>query len=279
MEAAVIDKISALSNKIAEGITAETGGNALYLPQGATLAAAEQFAAQPRFHRHHYQTERLADFIAYAKAAAWPESENNQPTAYVKPDGSGAQAVFDHGDATTPQWGHHRATLKLKPAPAWQAAQIIAATARSQQQVIDWLEDWAGAITAHQQDGGEIEYRRAIAALRRVKIEARASSVSVEGDMARQRSALESIEASGDTDTLPAYFVLHSPLYVGTNPLEIVIRLGVREVDSKPALALRIVGTERMAEETSAWVEKQIAEQLTGTLAGVYVGTLEIGKP
>ena len=114
--------------------------------------------------------------------------------------------------------------------------------------------------------------------MRRVKIEAKASSTSVEGDMGRQRSAMESIEASGDTDTLPAYFVLHSPLFVGTNLLEIVLRLGVREADGKPALALRIVGAERLAEETSAWVEKQLAEQLGQSLAGVYVGTLEIGK-
>ncbi|KVW92632.1 DUF2303 family protein [Thiobacillus denitrificans] len=278
MEAAVIDKIGALTAEIAATITTGTVGEALYLPPGSTLQRAEQFAAQPRFHRHHYQTERLADFVAYAKAAA-NKASSAQPTAYVQPNGSGAQAVFDHGDATAPQWGHHHATLKLKPAPAWQAAQLMACATRSQQQVIEWLEDWAGAISAHLTDGAEIESRRAITALRRVKIEAKASTTNVEGDMSRQRSALESIEASGDTDTLPAYFVLHSPLFVGTCMLQIVIRLGVREADGKPALALRIVGAERLAEETSTWVEKHLAEQMGEALAGVYVGTLETGKP
>lgn len=278
MEAAVIDKIGALTEAVGKAVNAETSGEALYLPPGATLARAEQFASQPRFHRHHYQTERLADFVAYAKAACSATPHIN-PTAYVQPDGSGAQVVFDHGHGDTPQWGHHQATLKLKPAPAWKAAQAIASTTRSQQQVIDWLEDWAGAVGAHAADGTDIEPRRAIAALRRVKIEAKASTVNVEGDMSRQRSALESIEASGDTDTLPAYFTLHSPLFVGTNPLEIVIRLGVRETDGKPALALRIVGAERLAEETSAWVEQQLTAHLGETLSGVYVGALEIGKP
>lgn len=279
MEAAVIDKIGALTNAIAERAALETKGEALYLPSGATLARAEQFADSPRFHRHHYATERLADFVAYAKAAAQQAGEDSQATAYVQPDGSGAQAVFDHGDAATPQWGHHTATLKLKPAPAWKAAQAMAMGGKTQQQVIDWLEDWAGTITAHKPDGEEIEARRAITALRRVKIEAKASTTNVEGDMARQRSAMESIEASGDTDTLPAYFVLLSPLYVGTVEHAIVIRLGVREDNGKPVLALRIVGAERLAEETSAWVEQQIAAQLGEALAGVYVGTLEIGKP
>lgn len=278
MEAAVIDKIGALTEAVGERIATETNGAALYLPPGATLARTEQFAETPRFHRHHYSTERLGDFVAYTKAAQIA-APHVAPTAYVRPDGSGAQAVFDHGDGDTPQWGHHTATLKLKPAPAWQAAQIMASATRTQQQVIDWLEDWPTHITAHAQDGTEIDNRRAVTALRRVKVEARASVVNVEGDMSRLRSAMESIEASGDTDTLPAYFVLHSPLFVGTDPLEIVIRLGVRETDGKPALALRVVGAERLAEETSGWVERHLQTELGGHLAGVYVGTLEIGKP
>lgn len=277
MEAAAIDKIGALTETIALAITNATGDAALYLPPGASLQRAEQFAGSPRFHRHHYATERLADFVAYAKAAAIPMSSDH-PTAYVRPDGSGALAVFDHGDSDEPQWGHHTATLKLKPTPAWQAALMTASTTRTQQQVIDWLDDWATHITAHAQDGADIDNRRAIAALRRVKIEARGTVVNVEGDMSRQRSAMESIEASGDTDTLPTYFVLHSPLFVGTNPLEIVIRLGVRDADGKPVLALRIVGAERLAEETSAWVEQHLQTELGEHMAGVYVGTLEIGK-
>ncbi|MDP3219208.1 MAG: DUF2303 family protein [Deltaproteobacteria bacterium] len=278
MEAAVIDKISALTNHLADAIRDQTNAEALYLPPGATLRRTEQFAAQPRFHRHHYTTERLADFIAYAKAEA-TGADGDNPSAYVKPNGSSALVIFDHGHISLPMWGHHTATLKLKPAPAWGAAQLMAAASRPQQQVIDWLEDWATHITAHAQDGGEIEGRRAITALRRVKIEARAAMVNVEGDFSRQKSAMESIEASGDGESLPAYFVLHSPLFVGTNPLEIVIRLGVRESDGKPALALRIVGSERLAEETSAWVEQHLQAELGDHLAGVYVGTLEIGKP
>lgn len=278
MEAAVIDKIGALTNHLADAIRDQTAAEALYLPPGATLQRAEQFAEQPRFHRHHYSTERLADFVAYAKANATNDGDGT-PAAYVKPDGSAATVVFDHGHSGEPMWGHHSATLKLKPAPAWNAAQMIAAASRPQQQVIDWLDDWATHLSAHAQDGAAIDNSRASAALRRVKIEARGTVVNVEGDMSRQRSAMESIEASGDSETLPAYFVLHSPLFVGTNPLEIVIKLGVREADGKPALALRIVGAERLAEETSAWVEQHLQAELGAHLAGVYVGTLEIGKP
>lgn len=279
MEAAVIDKIGALNQAVAERIALETKGESLYLPPGATLERAEYFAARPRFHRHHYETERLIDFVNYTRKAAATCAES-RPAVYVRPDGSSARAVFDHGAHGAAEWGHHRASLKLRPTPAWAAAQTMANGVRSQQQVIDWMEDWgAGTLTAHQADGTEVEFTRAVAALRRVKIEARASSVSVEGNMARQRSALESIEASGDTDTLPAYFVLHSPLYVGTCELAIVMRLGVRETDGKPALALRIVGQDRLAEETSAWVEAYLVEHLGQSLDGVYVGTLEIGKP
>lgn len=279
MEAAAIDRISALNNKIAELINTETAGNALYIPHGAKLEPAEQFAAAPRFHRHRYTTERLGDFIAYANAAAGDLGEEFSPTAYVLPDGSGAAAIFDHGKCDAPQWGNHRAELKLRVAPAWAAADTMTRALRSQTQVIDWLEDWEGNITAHAHDGSEIEQRKAITALRRVKLEAKASVVNEEGDFARNRTALESIEARGDTEALPAYFILHSPLYIGTNTLDVVIRIGVRENDGKPGIALRVVGRERLQEDTSAWVEKTLRTELADKLAGVFVGELSIGKP
>lgn len=279
MEAAAIDRISAINDKLAELINTETVGHALYIPPGATLQHAEQFASAPRFQRHLYKTERIGDFIAYAKQTASDLGEDFAPTAYVLPDGSAAMAVFDHGHDESPQWGHHRAVLNLRAAPAWAAADVMTKNLRTQLQVIDWLEDWPEHITAHAQDGAGIEQRKAITALRRVKIEAKASVVNEEGDLARNRTALESIEARGDTETLPAYFILHSPLYVGTNLLEIVIRLGVRENDGKPGIALRIVGRERLQEDTSAWVEQTLRDQLGTALAGVYVGELSVGKP
>lgn len=279
MEAAAIDKISALNDEIAERIALETSGQALYIPPGATLENAEKFAPTPRFQRHRYITERMADFITYANQAAGDLGEAFSPTAYVKPDGSAAMAIFDHGRDESPQWGHHRAELNLRATPAWTAADTMTRALRTQTQVIDWLEDWEGHITAHAQDGAEIEQRRAISALRRVKLEAKASVVNEEGDFARNRTALESIEARGDTETLPAYFVLHSPLYIGTNTLDIVIRIGVRENDGKPGIALRIVGRERLQEDTSAWVEKTLRDELADKLAGVFVGELAIGKP
>lgn len=279
MEAAAIDKIASLSDEIAQRIGLETSGEALYVPPGATLHHAEQFAATPRFQRHHYTTERLTDFIAYTTAAAEKLDKDYSPTAYVTPDGSGAAASFDHGSTAKPAWGHHSAVLKLRGAPAWHAAKAMAISLHSQSQVIDWLEDWEGHVTAHAQDGAEIEQRKAITALRRVKLEAKASIVNEEGDFARNRTALESIEARGDTEALPAYFILHSPLYIGTNTLDIVIRMGVRDSDGKPGIALRIVGRERLQEDTSAWVEKTLRDALADKLAGVFVGELSIGKP
>lgn len=279
MDAATIDKIVSLSDEVAQRIGLETQGQALYIPPGATLDRAEKFADQPRFHRHTYTTERLPDFIAYARASAEKIGKDLNPTAYVHPAGSNARVVFDHGDTTAPQWGHHRAELNLRAAPAWTAADAMTKGVRTQLQVIDWLEDWPEHITAHAQDGAEIEQRRAITALRRVKLEAKASVINEEGDFASNRTALESIEARGETEALPAYFVLHSPLYVGTNPLEIVIRLGVRENDGKPGIALRVVGRERLQEDTSAWVEQTLRDNLGTALAGVYVGEPSIGKP
>lgn len=280
MEAAVIDKLAGWFEYFGEHARIETDGEAILVPPGTSLARTEVYAAAPRFHRHHYTTERLADFINYATRVAETPGVNEKATAYVLPDGSGAQAIFDHGDQDNPAWGHHRATLKLRPTPAWTTATQMARSTHPQQQIIDWLEDWSTHITAHDQDGVQIDNRRAISALRRVKLEAKAAATHAVGDMARQKTSMESIEASGDAEALPAYFVLNTPLYVGTVSHPVVLRLGVREGDGgKPMLALRIVGMEQLIEATSAWVEAHLIEKLGDKLAGVYVGAIEIAKP
>lgn len=280
MQADAIDKLAGWFEEFGDQVRTETDGEAILVPPGTKLERTELYAATPRFHRHHYTTERLADFINYATRIAVTPGLNEKSTAYVSPDGSGAHAIFDHGDNENPLWGHHRATLKLRPAPAWTTAIAMARSTHPQQQIIDWLEDWSTHITAHDQDGAQIDNRRAISALRRVKLEAKAAATHAVGDMARQKTSMESIEASGETDSLPAYFVLNTPLYVGTVSHPVVLRLGVREGDGgKPMLALRIVGMDQMIEATSAWVEGQLTTQLGDKLAGVYVGAIEIGKP
>lgn len=280
MEAALIDKLAGWFEKFGEHARIETDGAAILVPPGTSLARTEVYDAAPRFHRHHYTTERLTDFINYATSVVETPGVNETATAYVAPDGSGAHAVFDHGNKDNPAWGHHRATLKLRAAPAWTTATQMSRSTHPQQQIIDWLEDWSTHITTHDQDGTLIETRRAISALRRVKLEAKAAATHAVGDMARQKTSMESIEASGETENLPAYFVLNTPLYVGTVSHPVVLRLGVREGDGgKPMLALRIVGMEQLVEATSAWVEAQLIDKLGDKLSGVYVGAIEVGKP
>lgn len=279
MEALTLDKLGAMNQAIAEMVASATNGNAVMVPIAAAIEATEKFAAAPRFHRHAFSTERLADFVAYVADNAKCLPDGLNPTAYVKPDGKGAFAVLDHGFPSSAQWGHHSAELKLREAPAWIAAQSICQGTRSQQHVIDWLEDWDGSISACAQDGTAIEFRRAITALRRIKLEAKAQVVKVEGDFNRAQSSLESIDASGDGEALPAYFVLHSPLYVGTLTHDIVLRLGVRENDGKPVLALRVVGREVLQERTAAWLEEQLQQMEDADKVSVYVGELKLGKP
>lgn len=279
MEAAVIDKLSALFEGVAQQTAIASDGFAISLPAGVQVVRTEQFADRPRFHRHHFKTERLSDFIRYATDNASAAELDDQPATYITPDGQGVVTLFDHGGSDNPRWGHHRAELKLKQTPAWIAAQAMASGVKKQTDVIEWIEDWLLNITAHEQNGGVIAQSKAIAALRRVKLEARGDVVSVEGDFARSQSTLASIEAKGDVEALPAYFIVHTPLYIDTVESEIVMRLGVRELDGKPVLALRIVGRDTLIKTTTDWLEKTIAEAFADNPMTVYVGSISVNKP
>jgi len=277
MDAEALKFIAALTAGAAQTVNDKTGGIATVLPDSTSLASLEEFADSPRFLRQEYTTERPYDFIKYLIAHA---SKENHSALYIHPLGAAAMAIIDHGDTPNPQWAHHRAVLALRLTPAYLAAKNICKGAHAQQTLIDFLQDWPTHITAHAEDGKEIELRQAIAAVRRVKISARAESTTGIGNMNQNRTAMESIEASSEAGSLPAYFVMRTPLYVSTEDVDIVLHLSVRAEEGKPPLlALRIVGEETLAENCAYELEKRLIAALKDSLKNIFVGTVERAKP
>lgn len=244
----------------------ETDIPAAFVPSGTEVKSLESLQDAPARMRQRYRTERIPDFVTYVSQHA---SEGDASTVYVKPDGSKASGIIDHGDTDKPRWGDHRATLELRETAAFSALDTLARSRVDQQAFIDYLEDWSGEVDAVR--GDEVLPKgRAIAAVRRCEIKSSSSSTHEVGDFVASKSAFADIEAKGAAESMPTHLVLREPVYVGTEPREIVAKIGIVPHDDAPAFRLRILGMERIREEIAAEVEERLRKELKGV--DVFVG-------
>lgn len=263
MERSAIERIEELA---AAGPITESAleqNVAMCVPTGCELKDLERFRTAPRRMRQKFRTERIEDFIHYVE-----NSRNTATAVYVSPDGSTARAIIDHGTHDDPEWGEHIADLVLARTPAYKAMRELCGSARSQQQLIDYLEDWAcdGLIQSFHNDT-ELSSGAAIAAIRKVTLNASASSTHEEGDMRAKRSRLEEIAAQGAEGNLPTRFVLLAPMYVGLDVRDFHVRLGITSIDDRvergPAFRLRILREEL--------IRQAIAEEVEGKLRAAWM--------
>jgi len=241
---------------------------AVLAPQGATVVSLEHLGEHPARLRQTFKTERIKDFVAYILAA----DGGNQPTVYVAPQGNAATAIIDHGNEELPGWGSHRAELALVKTREYQALETLCAKPRSQQDLIDYLEDWAkDGFVECLVSGEEVSASAAIAAVRRVELKASASSTHEQDNFAASRTALEQIEARGASNALPGHVKLMAPVYVGTNQRDIFARISVRETEGKPAFGIRIMQLDALTESVAREVEETLVSAF-GDEASVFVG-------
>lgn len=240
---------------------------AVSLPQLWQIIDTEKFQAAPLRHRRTFTTTRLNDFLAYSK-----QRVGSQSAIFIAPDLSNVVAIINHGSQSTPDWGDDTAKLEMKHSPAFRALQAATQRELSQQQLIDLLEDWgADGLSALGDDAVPIPIPRAIAAVRRVKIEAKAATTVEQGTMRAARSSMEEIEATGADDALPALLRLWAPMFESTDPRIVNARISVLTGSDKPRFALRLLQIDAIQQEIAREVEAAVRQELTGV--DVFVGS------
>lgn len=242
---------------------------AVLAPGGAQVIDLEEFQERPARLRQTFRTERINDFVTYILAA----DGDRHPTVYVSPSGDKATAIIDHGTDEAPEWGHHRAELALVKTREYQALESLCAHPRSQQDLIDYLEDWArDGLVECLVDGEPVGASAAIAAVRRVDLKATEQATHVQDNFSASRTAIEQIEARGATGSLPGHIKLMAPMYVGTGQRDIYARIGVRAgKDGQPAFGIRIMQLDTLVEAVAREVEQTLIEHLRGE-CDVFVG-------
>ncbi len=239
--------------------------NLAALPSDYKLHDLEPYLAGRRRARGTMATAQLASFaeyvIAHAEAGA---------TVFVDQKTITATAVLNLGEAAEPGHADNKAALTPERTAAYTALlQHANGSAYSQKAIAEWMEDWADNIIAFAADGAEIKTTQAVAAVRKITIDAMRKIESTEQSLSASKSAFESIQASS-TETLPALILFSCQPYADLDQRSFALRLGVLTGDATPKVNLRISKMEEHAEQMAT----ELAELITSAFAADSVPVL-----
>lgn len=271
MDRSAVEAISDLSAEAAKATQAQIPNGITHLvavPNGVNLENVEySLAGRTRF-RGKLATDSIPDFVTYVK-------QRKGGHGFIDTAKLGATVFFNLGDAEKPGHADHTARLTLQATPAYLAMLNAGGKAFSQRDALDFIEDWAHIIGAHNvsDDGAfsPIPLARAIAAIRKVKIKAESTSEQTVGNFQQTNSVLESVLASSD-EGLPDVLSFKTEPYLGLPERIFHLRVSVSTTGREPSLRFRVIALEQEQDE----IAKQFKSLLLGEVgdaASMTIGT------
>ncbi|MBQ1784676.1 MAG: DUF2303 family protein [Gammaproteobacteria bacterium] len=264
-----IAKIGSLTSDALSAVQAEirVESKLVALPEGIGLHSLEKFAPGRYRFRGAFATGSLYDFGDYVKEKAEPGA-----IVAVDPKDLSAVATLNLGTTNNPGHADSRATLKIDKSAAYAALLQIDGKKLNQQDAAEWLEDWAAYVDgATATDSSELSCKQAVAAIRRITIEAARKIDSDQSQLGSTRSTLEAIEAKSSAGLMPA--VIHFACKPADGFMTRSFSLRVSVITSeKPQIVLRIAGLDGIREEIGNEFRGLISSAV-GDSAGVLIGS------
>ena len=235
------------------------------LQQGAAIAQASQAVGTDHFlaalpsdfkvhdleHTREYR-RRARGVMETSSAVSFAHYVNSHAldgcTVFMDPDAMKATAVLNLGTSDLPGQADNLARIVFKKTAAYSALlAVTSGQALKQVQVAEFLEDWFDHLWCFH--GEEpLDTRKAIAAVRKITVEAVRKLESAEQVLSASRSAFESASASSTEGALPTIMAVRCEPYAGLPARVFSLRLSLVTTGDKPALMLRIVKHEEHVE-------------------------------
>lgn len=250
----------------------DTDQPAVILPEGAKVESLEYLFDVPRHMRSTFRTERISDFCHYVDAEG-----RDDTVVFVAPDGTGAQAIIDYGNHESPEWGFHRAELKMQHSPEFAALKERCGRGLDQRGLVEFFEDWRDLIQPYQmaeddpENASDLTIGQAIARIRKIDVKKLLDTGHEQGDFSARRSTMASVEAVSDGLRPPAGFRFTCQPFPDLQARDIDVRLSVRTTKDEPVLVMRIVGATALDRDLAEEIELDITERLDGKR--VFIGS------
>ena len=233
------------------------------IPDNMSVVSLEKYMDSPSRFRGIYSTDSLPDFASYTK-------ENAPCKCFVDASTMSVSSIFDLGSIDAPGHGEHSATLTLQDTAPYTAMLNMNGRKNGQRAMADWLEDWRNYLTAENQDGEEVDIKKAVAAIRRITIEASRNSEHEDKTMGASRSTLESVEAKSEHG-LPAGFTFSCKPCKDLKQRDFYMQLSILTTD-EPQLVLRISQLENLKEEIVEEFKELVIQKVDSDEVDTYIG-------
>lgn len=249
-----------------------TDAPAVVLPEGAKVESLEYLFDVPRHMRATYRTERISDFCRYVDAEG-----RDDTVVFVSPDGSCAQAIIDYGNHESPEWGFHRAALRMEYSPEFAALKLHCGRGLDQRALVEFFEDWRDLIQPYEMaeddpdNARDLTIGQAIARIRKIDVKKLLATGHEQGDFSARRSTMASVEAVSGGLRPPAGFRFLCQPFPDLKSRQIDVRLSVRTTNDEPVLVMRIVGETALDRDLTEEIEIDITERLDGKR--VFIGS------
>lgn len=209
-------------------------------------------------------TSSVSDFSGFTL-----ENKSDDSQCFINKDDASAQVIFNLGTTSKAGHGDFKAELKLEKTAEYKALLGVNDSQLSQKALAEFMEDWTHCITAFASDDDLIPTTKAIAAVRRLTIEANAKAEHEVQDFRSSRSAMENIEAKTDNG-LPAYILFQCVPYNELKEFNFYARISVITGET-PKLSFRIKRLEKIQDEIMDNFKELIVEKLDGKVP-TYIG-------
>lgn len=216
------------------------------LPSDYTLHDLESKLINRRRARGRLLTESLASFVGYTRVHA-----ELGTSVFVDAHSMDATAILNLGTPFEPGHADNKAIYAPEKTAAYRALLGMAnGNAHKQATVAEFLEDWPELVSCFNADG-EIAPPKAIAAIRKMSLDAIRKAESSVQSLSESRSAFESVSATS-SDPLPTHIYFTCQPYANLAERLFVLRLNVATGGDKPMIGLRIVKAEQHQEEMAS---------------------------
>jgi len=236
------------------------------LPSDFQLQSLEKFTRNRYRARGTMTTKNMDDFANYVKTEG-----DSSSRIFVDADTMKATAVLNFGTLAMPGHCDDLALLALDKTAACTRLVSVDGKPQSQLTTAEFFEDFAPLMKFYGKNAEgeqiEIPFAKAVAAVRKLSIEASKKLESEESQLSASRSTFDSTRVANDV--FPSHVYFTTVPYHGLDERTFVLRVSV--ITTGPAVVLRTVNPEQhledMAQEFVETLQQTIGEKtiLTGT--------------
>lgn len=224
------------------------------------LENLEKFELQRARFRGKFSTAEPDALASYAK-----NKGANNASCFINAQQMSAALIFNIGSDAEPGHCDDKAHLGLEMTAPYKALLGIVDKRLAQKDVAEFIEDWRQLMSASSEadvDGNvtALPLAKAIHAIRKITIEAKATTESESRNFGATSTSMDSIDVKS-ADMPPAFLHFTCEPYRGLAVRTFDLRLSVI-TDRQPALTLRIVRHETVQEEMAKEFEGLINSKL-----------------